>query len=436
MRGFRGFLRRTIRRLTDDDSPSPIGWERAGVGGFRVLAFATLGILFFDSPLAAQTPPAKHSSGRYLLIVDTSKAMRPRATAVQTTVNNLLLSGMHAQLQRGDTIGVWTYNEQLYAGRLPLQRWTPQEEQLVASNILAFLKAQPYEKTSHLDKVWPALQSVVKESERLTVLLISDGDEIVSGTPFNRELNKFFKKNSWSQRQKRMPFVTVLRSQRGKFIGITMNLAPWPVEFPLFQPEPKIAVATKPKSPPKNVAPRPTAPPLIVVGEEPASTQPAATPVAPASPTAAQAEEASQKPPGAAVQPKPDVSPVAATPAEPVVATPETKPTLPPMTSPPVITPLTETSHVSVPTSVNPEPTPVTPPAHADELKPEPSSPPATAQVATATQPETIFNRTKILLTVGVFLVLGAAFFFLKQRRARATSHASLITRSMGKDKK
>jgi uncharacterized protein involved in exopolysaccharide biosynthesis len=56
-------------------------------------------------------------------------------------------------------------------------------------------------------------------------------------------------------------------------------------------------------------------------------------------------------------------------------------------------------------------------------------------QVATATQPETIFNRPKLLLTAGVLLGLGVVFLFLRQRRARAVAHVSLITRSMDKDK-
>jgi hypothetical protein len=452
--------------------------------------------LTFILGLSAQTPPAEHSSGRYLLIVDTSAAMRRRAPAVQKAVSNLLLSSMHTQLRRGDTVGLWTYNEQLYAGRLPLQQWTPEREQLVASNILAFLKAQPCEKTSRLDTVWPALQSVVEESEKLTVLLISDGDKSISGTPFDREINEFFKINSRSQKQKRMPFVTVLRSRRGDFIGASLNLAPWPVEFPPFPPEPKVAAAPKPKSPPEKTAPRPATPPLIVIGKKPepvavtpvaafeptpakpaaltnampvavvepksppepatpetpkpapteaapVTVQPAATPVAPT--------EAAPAPGAATDQPKPDFSTVATPPEKPVVAPrppvvelpkpmpmpvvvpPETKPA-----SPPVVAPPTEPSHASAPT-------PVALPAHADNVKPEPSPPPATvrqpfttppAQVATATQPETIFNRTKLLLTAGVLLVLGVTFLFLKQRRARAGAHASLITRSMDQDKK
>lgn len=426
--------------------------------------------LTFILGLSAHTPPAKHSSDRYLLLVDTSAAMRRRAPAVQKAVSNLLLSSMNAQLQRGDTIGLWTYNEQLYAGRLPLQRWTPEGEQLVASNILAFLDGQPYENASRLDAVWPALQGVVRESKKLTVLIFSEGDETMSGTPFDREINEFFKANASRQKQKRMPFITVLRSYRGQFNGVTLNLAPWPVEFPPFPPESKAASTPKPKPPPEITAPPSAAPPLIVIGKKPepavaALPVPAEpTPVTPVVPTndlpAAVVEPKSPPapaptetpqatpgqpaatpvvpaPPAGAIHPKPDVSPVVALPAKPIV---EPKPE-----SAPVVVPPTETPHESTPPPVNSAPTPVAPSVHADELKTEPSPLPATvkpppspppAQVVAEAQPETIFSRTKLVLLGLGLVVLAGAVFFLAHRRAHASAHASLITRSMDQDRK
>jgi hypothetical protein len=159
-------------------------------------------------------------------------------------------------------------------------------------------------------------------------------------------------------------------------------------------------------------------------------------------------------------QPKPEVSPAATPPAKlvveskptvvelpnpvptPVVATPETKPTSPPIASQPVIALPTATSQAATPPPVKPESSPVAPPPHVNELKPEPSPPPATvkqpptappAHVATVTQPDTIPNRTNLVLIGLGLLVLAGTVFFLVQRRARATAHASLITRSMDK---
>lgn len=425
------------------------GWVRKGV---FVAALFTL--LFFDFRLLAQPPTANRSPGRYLFIVDTSAAMRTQASAVRETVDNLLHSGMHAQLQRGDSIGVWTYHEQLHAGDLPVQQWSPEHEHAVASNIVAFLKSQKYEKKSRFDTVGPELQRLVKESERLTVLLITDGSEPVSGTPFDSNINEFFNKNSWKQKQKRMPITIVLRSFRGKFASFTINPAPWPVQFPDFPPAPKVAAKPKSKPPPKQAAPPPTAPPLIVVGEPPepapvtpvvpaeptetkpasteatgASSNPASPSVGPATPNAAKpTEAAAPTSPATTVQPKPDAAPAAN------LTIPEPKPA-PPNT----------TAAIQPPPTVRPAPTvaetvPVEPLAQTDQSKSEPESPtadePPPTQVATATQPESRFNPKLVLVVCAVAAVLVFALFLLLRRRAHAVTQASLITRSMDQDKK
>jgi len=274
---------------------------------WRIVIVALFALAIFELPLPAQTRAAKQSSGRYLFIVDTSANMQRRAPAVLKAVQNLLLSGMHVQLQAGDTIGVWTYNQQLWAGNLPLQRWSPENEQLVASNIVAFLKTQRFEKKARLEAVLQELQPLVKESEKLTVLLISDGSQSVSGTPYDRNINEFFKANAKEQKQQRMPFITVLRSYHGEFIGASLNLAPWPVEFPAFPPERKIAAAPKPKLPVEKTNAPPTAPPLIVVGKKPEP--PPAAPVAPPKPTLAKPSPPTNALPTGAAKTKPEPAP-------------------------------------------------------------------------------------------------------------------------------
>jgi hypothetical protein len=418
-------------------------------GTLRALFLPLVGGLFLSLPLSAQSPPARISPGRFLLIVDTSAGMRPRAAATLRAVDNLLRDGMNAQLQRGDSIGVWTYNDQLHAGDLPLQRWTPENEHLVASNVLAFLKTRLFGNKPRFEAVRPELQRVVRESEKLTVLLVSDGSEPVSGTPFDARINEFFKQNAWPQKQKRMPFVTVLRSYRGKFAGVTLNLAPWPVEFPPFPPEPKVADQPKPKLPPKNTTPPPTAPPLIVVGEdhEPSPTAPAA----PAEPAATQPAPAHTVAPA----PQPAPPPVApAAPNEPPAPT-SSATTAPPKSdtasatlAPPETkrAPPTATSALPPPPAPAPAPTvaetpPAPAPAHPEELKSEPAAPPATpgtGPVAVATAPQTGggFHSKFVWVICAAAAVLLVVLVLLMRRRAQAAGHVSLITRSMDQDKK
>jgi len=93
-----------------------------------------------------------------------------------------------------------------------------------------FLTEQKYENRASLDKVLPAMEGIIKDSEFITVILISDGDQKIHGTPFDDRINHFYKLWQGEQKAARMPFVTVLRARNGSITDHSVNSAPWPVE--------------------------------------------------------------------------------------------------------------------------------------------------------------------------------------------------------------
>jgi hypothetical protein len=67
------------------------------------------------------------------------------------------------------------------------------------------------------------------------------------------------------------PFVVVVRTQNGEFVGATVNLPPGNLDFPPFPPLPQDLQAAPPNSPspPAVVVPPPPVivqPPLVIVG--------------------------------------------------------------------------------------------------------------------------------------------------------------------------
>src|SRR5439155_23268789 len=88
-------------------------------GAFKILALLLVLATLSRSQLFAQTNAAKAAprANRYLLVVETSRSMKPRLEATLKLVQGLLVSGMNGQLRRGDTLGIWTFSEDLYAGR-------------------------------------------------------------------------------------------------------------------------------------------------------------------------------------------------------------------------------------------------------------------------------------------------------------------------------
>jgi hypothetical protein len=239
-------------------------------------AFLLLFALSIPLRLPAQTnsPAVSGPSNRYLLIMDTSRAMQARADAAVQAAQDLLVSAMGGQLRRGDTIGVWTYDQELKAGKFPLQAWTPETHRAVGMRILQFLREQKYEKRASLDKILPAVEGVIKDSKFITVILISDGGQKIHGTPFDDRINRFYKLWHRQQQAAHMPFVTVLRARDGVITDHTVNSAPWPVEMPPLPAE--LAQLAPPAAPERKPAPvqKPAPAALIFSGKKPESIQP------------------------------------------------------------------------------------------------------------------------------------------------------------------
>jgi hypothetical protein len=189
------------------------------------------------------------------------------------------------------------------------------------------------------------------------------------------------------------------------------------------------------------------------------STAHAVPPVAPTTTATNPQVETTPAAPVATTQPKPEIAPVAPKAIEPAIAKPPPvkapKPAPAPSVAPPEKKPAESTVVAPKP---GPTPPPTTPPVrlepgaallptHTEKSNAEPAvqaelvkeaemPAPPPAQVAAATQPEKSFDPKNMLFIGGAILVLAIALFVLLQRRARATPHASLITRSMDQDKK
>ena len=471
------------------------GGNRKGAGRLAthpLLAGLLLLTALTSSPLRAQTNTVEGTplAQRWLLIVETSRSMQRRSEAVFQTVQDLLTSGMAGQLRPGDTLGVWTFSDDLYAGRFALQTWSPEAQQDIASSALTFLKGQKYGKQANFDKVLPALNQVIKDSRLLTVVLVSSGDQKMRGTLFDAQINEFWQKWHTPQQKARMPFVTVLRAKAGQLAEYALNTPPWPTQMPHLSQETQSAeaISQKPLEAPHNPAPH-AVPPLIISGKKPLpekapppkpaptvvkTNAPALVAAAPSTnnlraanpPTpvvppvqTAKTEPAPVAPakPSAEVAPKPLPTPVLATPPKmDAVKGPETKPAEPapgkpevaatvqtlPAKPKPVVIELPKTA-----LALEPKPAPALAPAlpapatqqvSASALRPRPSapapSPSATAsppaQTAAAVPAETLAGHKSIWIAALAFAGIAAGFAVLLLRRSRATPQASLITRS------
>ncbi|WP_040550757.1 hypothetical protein [Pedosphaera parvula] len=453
--------------------------------GFRLFCILLAACLFAPNLLAqkwnaANATPASHSddkgasvptsssprpranSNRFLLAVDAAAPMKKQAPVVEEAINQILLSRASGQLYRGDTLGVWTFDTELHTGSFPLQVWTPEDEKAIATHVTEFLKKQRYGKQSRFDALLPSVEELVKQSDIITIIIISDGQNQMQGTPFDREINKSYQQILREMGNEQMPIVTVLQAQGGKFIKYNTTALPWPVIIPEL-PIPLKDESTSPASPAANVAKaKPTAQPLIVTGPkatQPVSANPATVPipqpnvkseaqVVSSTPAPSPAEKATvpamvqtppvitsppPTPPQLPVQvlprrltsgsqpeavPKAEISPASATPA--VVQ----KTSTPPATEPPrtdaAVSAENKSSVVNAGTrEVQPETT-----------KLESSAAPAVPLAVVANSPAPARSKT-LLIAAATLLVIAIGLTILMIRRSRTASGPSLITRSM-----
>ena len=236
-----------------------------------VLAALCAGVLW--SSTAAAQPETGMLNSRFLLIFDTSSAMKSRIPATEYAVQRLFLSMMNGQLHSQDELGVWAFDRELRAGEVPIQRWLPQYAATITSNINKYVGLQHYAKSTRFDAIMPAVNNLVQNSERLTVLIFCDGAGQIKGTPYDDAINSGLKQNEIALGKAKAVFIVVLRAQSGQYTGYSVNSSAVGVNFPEFPPlpappQPVAVPQTNPPPPAPAPAARPAAtlPPLVIIG--------------------------------------------------------------------------------------------------------------------------------------------------------------------------
>ena len=310
----------------------------------------------------------------------------------------------------------------------------PENSKEIARQVATFIGAQKFENESRFDKVLPTLKQVVESSELITVILISDGQNPIKGTPFDEQVNTMYTTWKSDQAKARMPFLTALRGVNRQFTAFTVNVAPWPIEFPPLPaaPEPSASAdATPTGTAPAEPKPRATGPSLILSGRDTASP----TPPAPQPPPVETATAA-------------DPAPTPAPPPTPVEATVPTPPTRPPAVDVSASAP----APAPAPVKLSPPPTAqvaiattTPPPRRSQPVAPEPAPVAATGptsleaagvdpSAAVAVPPRTFDTRWMLVLVLSTAVVVLCVVILLLLRRSRPSTRASLITRSLDRE--
>lgn len=363
---------------------------------------ALLGVVWLAHAARAQQPPPV----RFLFVVEVSQEMTPRKPATVKTIRDLIQTGFHNRIREGEQFGIWVVSDSLKTNVFPIQTWRESERIPQADLAATFVKT-----LSSSEKIGPrafglALSNAASLSSPLTLFLVGDGYQPLSG-PFSKEINATFEKSRFRLHREKKPFLTTLIHLNGERMAWGVHAAAGVVSLPNVPVPPEQAAVPEvaKSSPPQPAA----APPAVAVVDTPAPKPilpPAET--APAAPVIKEPEVAIAKPtPEPALKQEPALPKVEAPPEsteKPALTLPvarlEPPPTPPP--SAPVVVP---------PADPQPQPKAEPPPEVVEKkptappvvLQPQPEPPknasPLPEPAAPAIQPQTKIQHTNPIAT-------------------------------------
>lgn len=374
---------------------------------------AALAAVVFSGAVHAEPAVA----GRWLLVFDTSYPMKKRLPATLLAASNLVATSASGLIRKNDSVAVWTYNQQLTSNQLPPIAWNPARSAVASSNLVAFLKRQRFGSESKLSSLETPLARVIASSERLTIVIFCDGLSEMSSTPYDEGINQSFHNSQAERAKSRQPFVVVLRTQLGKYVGCTVGYPPNEINFPPFPELPPPVPVKAPVKAPVAALPPANVPSLVIIGTKVGTNLDSAP-------------ETVSPPAGTNM----------AAPVKPVVVVP-TNPPITPVIPPPVhvesnaekavIVPVPPPTNAMTIASPVVSPAPATHPAAAPAVIPPVTPPAVAAPTAPVVAPDKDGERTRLLIWVGAGLLVTAIVLVVLLLRANRRPPSSLITSSM-----
>lgn len=247
-----------LKMRTDLDAPIEATRKPARLGGELcpcIPAWLCCLLLVSGPILAGQAQiekPETLAARRYVVVVETSKAMQRRVPGVLETVQGYVSSGLNGMLREGDKVNLWTFSQGVYTNWLPFKAWSLNTQSALAGEYSRLLKAQNYEGRPDFEGLMAMLKQAMGEPGTVTMILISTGEEGLSGTPFDEQITQACRRWRDQQQKARMPIVTMLRATGGAFTDWSVTPAPWPLEFPPFPTDVELAAKKIAGSVPKE----------------------------------------------------------------------------------------------------------------------------------------------------------------------------------------
>jgi hypothetical protein len=229
-------------------------WQSALLPPLLLLALAGF--------LSLRAAPPPETGNRYLFVVDTSSSMKRMVEPLQKTLFELIDGGLEGWMRNGDTYGLWTYSDE-NSTAFPMQVWTERQKQGLGAFTAGFLRKQPFKKRGRLAVVLPDLFAVINAVKDVTVVIISDGESPIKGTPFDPDINAVTKRVAAEMRAAKKPVIIALVAQGGQIVKWGVNSPEMMVPLPKPPPPPQLAPPAMAGTPTNAASPNHSVPPAL-----------------------------------------------------------------------------------------------------------------------------------------------------------------------------
>ncbi len=176
-------------------------------------------------------PPPKPEGNRFLFILETSSGMTKLEHGGRQAVFDLIYSGVDGRMRRGDTYGIWPFNEQIFSGLVPMQTWDPQQRLEQASAVGRYLRTHKYEKEANFELLVKQLHAVVRGAQDVNIFVVTDGNTAFAGTTFDQVINAGFEANRAQVQGVKKPLVVTLVARKGAFTAASVTPAGEKIEL-------------------------------------------------------------------------------------------------------------------------------------------------------------------------------------------------------------
>jgi hypothetical protein len=209
------------------------------------IVLAILCLASFSLLRVVAEPPAPDSK-RFLFIIDTSASMKPFEKAASETLFDLIYSGARGHMTNGDTYGVWLVNDQNNT-TFKMETWKQKYAVEIAAKAVKYVKDNGFKGRARLSLAIADAAAVIRNVEDLTVILISNGEMPVTGTPFDDIINLRLRELGPHMKRAKATVNLAMVAQEGRIVAWAANTPEFLIEIPNVPPRPprqKLAAET------------------------------------------------------------------------------------------------------------------------------------------------------------------------------------------------